>query len=306
MSNWLNQHIQTLKQVLSRMRNNMLSTFMICLVIGVAMCLPSLFYLAVDNLSKLTDHMQKDTEISLFLKTDANAGTIKQVERQLADNEAIARFHLVTKEEAWQQLQTKSRGNQEVNDAVTQLGKNPLPDAFFIQAKSADPDTLIQLKDQLQNLPNVELALLNTEWVKRLSSLLSLSKKLITMIAGLLAVVLLVIIGNTVRMQILTQKDEIEVSSLIGATRSFIRMPFLYAGALYGLFGGLIAVLLLMGVTLAFNLSMSQIAHLYSNDFSLTLFDAQLFLAVIVTAISIGWVGSYIAVSRAIASYKIN
>lgn len=306
MSNWLNQHIQTLKQVLSRMRNNMLSTFMICLVIGVAMCLPSLFYLAVDNLSKLTDHMQKDTEISLFLKTDANAGTIKQVERQLADNEAIARFHLVTKEEAWQQVQTKSRGNQEVNDAVTQLGKNPLPDAFFIQARSADPDTLIQLKDQLQNLPNVELALLNTEWVKRLSSLLSLGKKLITMIAGLLAVVLLVIIGNTVRMQILTQKDEIEVSSLIGATRSFIRMPFLYAGALYGLFGGLIAVLLLMGVTLAFNLSMSQIAHLYSNDFSLTLFDAQLFLAVIVTAISIGWVGSYIAVSRAIASYKIN
>lgn len=306
MSNWLNQHIQTLKQVLSRMRNNMLSTFMICLVIGVAMCLPSLFYLAVDNLSKLTDHMQKDTEISLFLKTDANAGAIKQVERQLTDNEAIARFHLVTKEEAWQQLQTKSRGNQEVNDAVTQLGKNPLPDAFFIQARSADPDTLIQLKDQLQNLPNVELALLNTEWVKRLSSLLSLGKKLITMIAGLLAVVLLVIIGNTVRMQILTQKDEIEVSSLIGATRSFIRMPFLYAGALYGLFGGLIAVLLLMGVTLAFNLSMSQIAHLYSNDFSLTLFDAQLFLAVIVTAISIGWVGSYIAVSRAIASYKIN
>ena len=306
MSSWLNQHLQTLKLVLNRMRNNLFSTLMIGLVIGVAMCLPSLFYLAVDNLSKLTDHMQKDTEISLFLKIDANADAIQQIERQLSENKAIERFHLVTKEEAWQQLQAKSRSNQDINDAVSQLGKNPLPDAFFIQAKSADPESLMQLKDTLQSLPNVELALLNTEWVKRLSSLLNLGKKLISMIASLLAVVLLVIIGNTVRMQILTQKDEIEVSSLIGATRSFIRMPFLYAGALYGLLGGLMAVMMLIGIIQAFNLSISQIAHLYSNDFSLSLFNGQLFLAVILAAISIGWVGSYIAVSRAIARYKIN
>lgn len=306
MSSWLNQHLQTLKLVLNRMRNNLFSTLMIGLVIGVAMCLPSLFYLAVDNLSKLTDHMQKDTEISLFLKIDANADAIQQIERQLSENKAIERFHLVTKEEAWQQLQAKSRSNQDINEAVSQLGKNPLPDAFFIQAKSADPESLMQLKDTLQSLPNVELALLNTEWVKRLSSLLNLGKKLISMIAGLLAIVLLVIIGNTVRMQILTQKDEIEVSSLIGATRSFIRMPFLYAGALYGLLGGLMAVMMLIGIIQAFNLSISQIAHLYSNDFSLSLFNGQLFLAVILAAVSIGWVGSYIAVSRAIARYKIN
>lgn len=306
MSSWLNQHLQTLKLVLNRMRNNLFSTLMIGLVIGVAMCLPSLFYLAVDNLSKLTDHMQKDTEISLFLKIDANADAIQQIERQLSENKAIERFHLVTKEEAWQQLQAKSRSNQDINDAVSQLGKNPLPDAFFIQAKSADPESLMQLKDTLQSLPNVELALLNTEWVKRLSSLLNLGKKLISIIAGLLAIVLLVIIGNTVRMQILTQKDEIEVSSLIGATRSFIRMPFLYAGALYGLLGGLMAVMMLIGIIQAFNLSISQIAHLYSNDFSLSLFNGQLFLAVILAAVSIGWVGSYIAVSRAIARYKIN
>ena len=306
MSSWLNQHLQTLKLVLNRMRNNLFSTLMIGLVIGVAMCLPSLFYLAVDNLSKLTDHMQKDTEISLFLKIDANADAIQQIERQLSENKAIERFHLVTKEEAWQQLQAKSRSNQDINEAVSQLGKNPLPDAFFIQAKSADPESLMQLKDTLQSLPNVELALLNTEWVKRLSSLLNLGKKLISMIAGLLAIVLLVIIGNTVRMQILTQKDEIEVSSLIGATRSFIRMPFLYAGALYGLLGGLMAVMMLIGIIQAFNLSISQIAHLYSNDFSLSLFNGKLFLAVILAAISIGWVGSYIAVSRAIARYKIN
>lgn len=306
MNNWLNQHIQALKLVLKRMQDNMLSSIMICMVIGVAMCLPSLFYVAVDNLSKLTDHIQKDTEISLFLKLDTNADAIKKIERQLSQNQDIARFHLVTKEDAWEQLQLKSKSNQDVSDAVTQLGKNPLPDAFFIQAKSSDPDKLIQLKNTLQSLPNVELALLNTEWVKRLSSLLKLSKKLISMIAALLAIVLLVIIGNTVRMQILTQKDEIEVSNLIGATSRFIRMPFLYAGALYGLFGGLMAVFMLMVVVHLFNLSIAQIADLYSNDFSLSLFNFELFLTVIIIAVSIGWVGSYIAVTRAIASYKLS
>ncbi len=306
MNNWLNQHIQALKLVLKRMQDNMLSSIMICMVIGVAMCLPSLFYVAVDNLSKLTDHIQKDTEISLFLKLDTNADAIKKIERQLSQNQDIARFHLVTKEDAWEQLQLKSKSNQDVSDAVTQLGKNPLPDAFFIQAKSSDPDKLIQLKNTLQSLPNVELALLNTEWVKRLSSLLKLSKKLISMIAALLAIVLLVIIGNTVRMQILTQKDEIEVSNLIGATSRFTRMPFLYAGALYGLFGGLMAVLMLMVVVHLFNLSIAQIADLYSNDFSLSLFNFELFLTVIIIAVSIGWVGSYIAVTRAIASYKLS
>lgn len=306
MNNWLNQHIQALKLVLKRMQDNMLSSIMICMVIGVAMCLPSLFYVAVDNLSKLTDHIQKDTEISLFLKLDTNADAIKKIERQLSQNQDIARFHLVTKEDAWEQLQLKSKSNQDVSDAVTQLGKNPLPDAFFIQAKSSDPDKLIQLKNTLQSLPNVELALLNTEWVKRLSSLLKLSKKLISMIAALLAIVLLVIIGNTVRMQILTQKDEIEVSNLIGATSRFIRMPFLYAGALYGLFGGLMAVFMLMIVVHLFNLSIAQIADLYSNDFSLSLFNFELFLTVIIIAVSIGWVGSYIAVTRAIASYKLS
>lgn len=288
------------------MRANLLSTFMICLVIAVAMCLPSLFYLGVDNLSKLTEQMKSETEISLFLKLDATSENISEIDAVLAKNIAISEYHLVTKDEAWQQLQAKSRDNQNISSAIEQLGKNPLPDAFFIQAKSTDPETLETLKNTLQSIPGVEQAVLNADWAKRLATLLSIGKKLIFFITLLLAIVLLVIIGNTVRMQILSQKDEIQVSYLIGATNSFIRIPFLYAGILYGLLGGLLSVLMIAGIIQTFNFSVMEISKLYSSDFSLDLLNINLYLAIVGLAVTIGWLGSYLAVTRAISAIKIS
>ena len=306
MSTWLNHHLQAIKLVLSRMRSNLLSTFLICLVIGVAMSLPSLFYLGVDNLSRLSDQMQKETEISLFLSLDITADNIAKIDRILAENTAIKEYHLVTKDEAWQQLQEKSQDNANISSAISQLGKNPLPDAFFIQAKSADPETLETLKKSLQSIPGVEHAILNADWAKRLASLLSIGEKLVFFITALLAAVLLVIIGNTVRMQILTQKAEIEVSYLIGATNSFIRTPFLYAGVLYGLFGGMLSVCIVAGIIQTFNHSIVELSRLYDSDFSLSILNTGLYLAIISLAAVIGWIGSYIAVSRAISTVKIS
>jgi cell division transport system permease protein len=306
MSTWLNHHLQAIKLVLSRMHANLLSTFLICLVIAVAMCLPSLFYLGVDNLSKLTNHMKGETEISLFLKLDITSENIAKIDSILAKNIAISQYHLVTKDVAWQQLQAKSKENQNISSAIEQLGKNPLPDAFFIQAKSTDPETLETLRNTLQSIPGVEQAVLNADWAKRLATLLSIGKKLVFFITVLLAIMLLVIIGNTVRMQILSQKDEIQVSYLIGATNSFIRMPFLYAGVLYGLFGGLLSILMIAGIIQTFNYSVMEISKLYSSDFSLNMLNIDLYFTIIGLAVTIGWLGSYLAVTRAISAIKIS
>lgn len=306
MNNWLNQHMQAIKLVLSRMRSNKLSTFMICLVIAVAMCVPGLFYLGVDHLSKFTNYIQDETEISLFLKLDADKDAVSDIDAVLAKNSAIKQFHLVTKAQAWKELKSKAETNNTTDSKISELDKNPLPDAFFIQAKSAEPEALEALKNELEKIPGVEHALLNTDWAKRLSALLSLGKKIILFITVLLALALLVVIGNTIRMQILTQKDEVVVSKLIGATNSFIRMPFLYAGIIYGLFGGLLAIIMMVLVVKLFNLSVSELSNLYSSDFSLPLINGQLFLDIISFAIFIGWFGSYLAVSRSIASIKID
>jgi cell division transport system permease protein len=306
MNNWLNQHMQAIKLVLGRMHNNKLSTFMISLVIAVALCVPGLFYMGVDHLSKFTNHMQDETEISLFLKLDADKDAVSEIDGVLAKNDAIKQFHLVTKAQAWQELKDKAQANNETESKIAELEKNPLPDAFFIQAKSTEPEALETLKKELQAIPGVDHVLLNTDWAKRLSALLTLGKKIILFVTALLAIALLVIIGNTIRMQILTQKDEVVVSKLIGATNSFIRIPFLYSGVLYGLFGGLLAIVMLMIVIKVFNLSVQQLSSLYSSDFSLPLVNGELFVGIIGFAIFIGWLGSYLAVSRSIASIKIN
>lgn len=305
MSHWLNHHLQAIKLVLSRMRKDALSSFIICLVIAVALCLPSLFYLGVDNLSKLSDHMQNETEISLFLKLDSNSATIAEIESALSKNSDILEYHFVSKDQAWQQLQLKSKDRGDISNTVEHLASNPLPDAFFVQAKSADPAQLEALRNTLQAMNGVEQALLNAEWAKRLATLVRIGKQFVFFIALLLAVVLLVIIGNTIRMQIMTQKDEIEVSYLIGATSSFIKIPFLYAGTAYGLFSGLLATLMMMGIIFTFNHSITEISQLYHSDFSMSLLNIKLYLAITFTAIFIGWVGSYIAVSRAIGAIRI-
>jgi cell division transport system permease protein len=279
---------------------------MISLVIAVALCVPGLFYMGVDHLSKFTNHMQDETEISLFLKLDADKDVISEINDSLSKNVAIKEFHLVAKENAWQALKDKSQTNNDSDSKIADLEKNPLPDAFFIQAKSTEPESLESLKQELQSIPGVEHVLLNTEWAKRLSALLILGKKIILLVTSLLAIALLVIIGNTIRMQILTQKDEVIVSKLIGATNSFIRIPFLYSGVIYGLFGGLLAIIILMIVIKVFNLSVQQLSNLYSSNFSLPLVNVELFIGIIGFAVFIGWLGSYLAVSRSIASIKIN
>ena len=305
MINWLNQHVQAIKLVLARMHNNKLSTFMISLVIAVAMSVPGLFYMGVDHLSKLSNHMQDETEISLFLKLDANPNVASEIDAALAKNTAIKQYHLVTKDQAWKELKAKAESNK-IDNEVSQLTRNPLPDAFFIQAKSADPATLEALKNELRGIPGVDQAVLNSEWAKRLSTILALGTKIILFIAALLAVALLIIIGNTVRMQILTQKDEIIVSKLIGATTGFIRTPFLYAGMVYGLLGGLLAMVILTLIVQLYNQSVTQLSHLYSSDFSLPWLNIPLYIAIVVASIFIGWLGSYLSVTRAIAAIKID
>ena len=305
MINWLNQHVQAIKLVLARMHNNKLSTFMISLVIAVAMSVPGLFYMGVDHLSKLSNHMQDETEISLFLKLDANPNVASEIDAALAKNTAIKQYHLVTKDQAWKDLKAKAESNK-IDNEVSQLTRNPLPDAFFIQAKSADPATLEALKNELQGIPGVDQAVLNSEWAKRLSTILALGTTIILFIAALLAVALLVIIGNTVRMQILTQKDEIIVSKLIGATTGFIRTPFLYAGMVYGLLGGLLAMVILTLIVQLYNQSVTQLSHLYSSDFSLPWLNIPLYIAIVVASIFIGWLGSYLSVTRSIAAIKID
>lgn len=299
MKSWLNTHLQAFKLVVGRLRANALSTFLIALVVGVAMSLPGLFYLGVDHIAKFSSSIQNENEISVFLKLESSPAAIKDIDAVLKDHPQIKQYKLVTKQEAWEAMKAKLKDAEGSSEDI--LSENPLPDAFYIHANSNDPAALESLKKDLEQIPNVEHVLLNSDWAKRLASMLAIAKKIILFVALLLGIGLVIIIGNTIRMQILTQQDEIEVSYLIGATNSFIRTPFLYAGTLYGLFGGLIGIAIIALSIRQLNSFITSIANLYGTDTSLAFYDASLLGIVLLIAVAIGWLGAYLTVNRAIA-----
>ncbi|MGV3580905.1 MAG: permease-like cell division protein FtsX [Methylophilus sp.] len=293
MKHWLNQHLQAISLVSSRLKMHLVSTLLICAVIGVTLAIPSLIYVVFHNLSSLVTDVKKDTQISLFLVSDADEKIIYQVKQQLTDQPNIQSFIFVSKDKALDQLKEHTK-NQ---DLLTSLDKNPLPHAFFIEPKSLAKEDINQLKTYLENISGVQEVMVDGEWMNRLNSLLKIGVQAIWIFGGLLCFALVAVISNTIRMQTLTHKEEIEVSELFGATKSFIRRPFLYMGTAYGLGGGLFACIILWGVIHLFNQTVVKIAQEYQSDFSLHFNIADTFLSMIIISASIGWLAAFIAVT---------
>ncbi len=297
---WLHQNLQALQQVLTRMRRHFFSTLMMFGVMGVTLCLPGMMYVVVDNLRQVAMNIKDEPQLTLFLKLNAKQETIDAIEQRLQQHAEIKSYHFESKDHAWQQFQVNSVSA----DVVGSLEKNPLPDAFFVIPKSVEPSTIEKLQQEMQTWPGVDLAQADASWIKRLDLVLKLGQKAIWVLAALLGFALIAIIGNTIRLQILTQREEIEVSQLIGATKRFIRRPFLYAGVIYGLGGGLAAWGLMLVVVDTFNASVVELAHSYASDFNLTMPHWSVNLMMLGCAVGLGWLGSYVAVGRYLASFQ--
>jgi cell division transport system permease protein len=296
----LAQHRLAFSLVTGRMRRTPLALLMMIAVIGVTLSLPAMLYVALENLQRLAGGFQTAPQISLFLAMNAPEDQIKEIDARLSKHEGVATYHFVSRDDAWQEMQ-QSTGLAEIAGGLEQ---NPLPDAYVIEAKSGDPAAIERMQQEMQQWPGVEHAQLDAAWIKRLHGLLELGNKLVLVIAGLLGFALLIITGNSIRLQIATQREEIELSRLIGATDRFIRRPFLYSGTLYGIGGGLAALLILAGAVWLFNESVAELARLYASDFSLVMPTADVSLALVGGSALLGWIGSYVAVNRALADIE--
>ena len=297
MKHWINQHTQALRLVFGRMRHRLLATLVMWCVMGVTVCLPAILFVIVDNLNRLTGNISTEPQISVFMKLDAEPGSITRLQQWLTQQKDVARVTFISKDAAWKQLQQETAG-------AINLEKNPLPDAFQVAPRNHDPAAIEALQSRIQKQSGVELAQMDATWIKRLYAILELSKKALLVLVGLLGFALLAIIGNTIRLQVVTQREEIEVSKLIGATNRFIRRPFLYAGMVYGLGGGIAALLLLAGVIELFNYSIADIAALYASDFHLGMPQPFVCLAIVLIPVALGWLGSYVAVGRSLAKLE--
>ena len=300
MKQWVNQHRQALRLVLDRMWQSKLATVMMLSVIGVTLSLPTGLYVVLGNIGKLAGNIESDPQISLFLAIDTQPDAIRALDKKLRANSQIKDFHFVGRDRAWAEL----KQNAGLEALSAGLEKNPLPDAYVIHASDNTPAAVDQLRQELQQWPGVEHAQYDAAWVKRLYSLLQIGREAVLVLFALLGFALFAIIGNTIRLQILTQREEIEVSQLIGATNAFIRRPFLYAGTLQGMGGGIAAWIFLYIAVAIFNSSIDELARLYASDFRMQMPDAGTSCMLIFGAAFLGWSGSYLAVTRHLASIK--
>lgn len=294
--NYFVSHYQILLKALQRSHASMLSTLMMFLVIGVTLILPSISFLVVQNLKSISETIQHESQITIFLKKDISVDAKNKIEKELKSRIEINNYHYVKKEEAWPKLQ-KSMGFNESNNG---LSDNPLPDAFFVSPKSVNPNQIVILKSSLDRLEGVDQVVVDTGWVKKLNSLLHLANKAIFLASILLASMLTMVIGNTIRLQMTSHYEEIELSKLIGATNQFIRRPFLYSGFIYGLGGGLTAALSLKLIVIFLNQTVVEVEALYGTQFIIIDLTPLQYLSIVGSSILIAVAASFISINQSI------
>jgi cell division transport system permease protein len=280
---WLRQHRQAFRRAARRM--GMLNA----LVIGIALALPAGGYALLESLRALTGRVSLEPQISLFLA--GKGADVEALAARIKRNPRVAGVHYVPREEALRELGAV----QGVPELVAALGRNPLPDGFVVRAadESVEP-----LAAELAKLPGVEHVQADALWARRLASITRLARAALWLVSALLAAALVAVTFNTIRLQILTQRDEIEVSQLLGATDGFIRRPFYYAGALQGIAGGAVALVIVYAAAALLNWELAGLAATYGSGFRLGSLGPADAVAVVGFAAGLGWVGAHLSVGR--------
>jgi cell division transport system permease protein len=292
--NWLSQHAQTLWLALKRLRQNPFASLLNISVIGIALSLPGGLYVLLNNLESLSRQVSGEPQISLFLSMQAASAEVSQIHARLKSHPGVRNFQFVPRDQALRELQ-KAAG---IADVVQSLTQNPLPDAFIIHAKDSSADALQRLRDEFRSWPNTAHVQLDSLWAQRLEALLRLGKFVILLLAILLSFALVAVTFNTIRLQILTHREEIEVAKLIGATHRFIRRPFLYIGALQGLAGGVVAWGIVAVSIQVLNIGIADLTRLYTTNFQLNQPNTSDSVSLMLFSAWLGWLGAWMSVSR--------
>jgi cell division transport system permease protein len=305
MKAWLRQHRFAMFDAWSRVRGSAGSFSFNALVMAIALALPFAGLTILENLAPVSARLAVEPELSIFLAADAPraraTALLPGIRRILQAHQADGRIEFVPRENALEGL----KGRTGMSEAIATLGSNPLPDSYVIKLAGYDNAAAAARVDviaaELKGLPGVEFVQVDSAWVKRLAALSSVLRIAFLLLAAMLSVVVVAVVFNTIRLQVLTQLEEIEISRLVGATDSFIYRPFLYNGALLGLFAGAIA---LAGVALLLqpmNAAVTEFARLYGSSFRLSPLGPGASLMLLAISALLGWCGALLSTRRHLA-----
>ncbi len=291
MRTWLRQHRAALARAVRKLAAQRAATLLNALVIGVALSLPAGGYALLANLQGVAQRFTFEPQLSVFLKPEAKRA---ELEARLRADPRVAALRFVPRDEALAEL----RVAEGLADVVAALERNPLPDAFVVRAAGDGAAALEALAGALKALPGVANVQVDSAWAERLAALARIGRLALAALAVLLAIGLVAVTFNTIRLQILTQREEIEVSQLLGATDAFVRRPFFYQGVLQGLAGGLLALVILWAGLWVLNFGVRDLATAYGSSFELAFLPGRDALAVVGFAALLGWLGALLSVSK--------
>ncbi len=292
---WIN-HLQTLLASLGRLWRTPFASLMTAAVIGIALALPAGMHLLLDNAQRLSANWDGSARISVFLKDSVGDSQARTLADKLRSRQEVADTEFISRNAALEEFRTLSG----FGDALKALDKNPLPAVLVIRPSMAasDPARIEQLVSELQTLPEVDFAQLDMQWVRRLHAIMEIAQRGVFVLGGLLALAVLLIVGNTIRLDIFNRRQEIEVIKMVGGTDAFIRRPFLYGGMWYGLLGGVIAWLMVGVSWWLLQNPVRGLASLYHSGFGLEMLGVGSSLLLFALAGLLGWLGSWLAVGR--------
>lgn len=293
---YFSRQAQTLVGSLGRLAAHPVASLMTMGVIAIALALPLCLDLLLQNATAVTANWNEAFELSVYLDKAASTARAEAISRDLQARGDVAAVRLVTAAQALAEFRASSGFGQ----ALDALTDNPLPNTLIVTPSPAasSPEGTAVLKTAISALPNVASVQLDTEWVQRLVAILDLLRAIVQLTAGLLAAGVVLIIGNTIRLDILNRREEIEVMKLVGATDGFARRPFVWSGVWYGLGGGMIAVALVGILVEVLAGPANRLAGLYGSAFHLAGLDARAALATLLGAALLGWAGSWLAASH--------
>jgi cell division transport system permease protein len=294
---YLRQHARAARASLAELVRTPLATLFAMAVIGITLALPATLYLLVDNLRLVSRGLETGGQVSLYLKRGVPDESARALAERLRRLDGVARVEYIPPAQALAEFKALSG----FGEALAALGENPLPGVLVVRPAhilGQNPAALEALARRLEKNAEVELVQLDLEWVRRLNAMLHLAERAVWLLGGLLALAVLLIIGNTIRLAVLNRRDEIEIVKIIGGTNAYIRRPFLYSGLLQGGLGAAVA----WGLVAVFRLLLAgpaaELAGLYGSAFAprgLTVSDGLLLIAL---GAGLGWLGSRLAVER--------
>ena len=299
---YFRDHVRSIFFSLGKLYRQPFASVLTILMIAIALALPACLYVVLNNIQNISSGWEDAGQISVFLKLNTSEQQATELKKEFSKLDGVESVTFISAAQALNEFKQRS----EFGGLLDGLDTNPLPPTFVITptADSKETDALNQLTTALQKNNRVDHVQLDMQWLQRLQAILKITKRTVIIIAVMLCLSVLLVVGNSIRLDIENRRSEIEVTKLIGGTNAFIQRPFLYGGTWYGLLGGLLALFFVITVLGILKQPVLELTTLYSSNFKLQFPSFGESISLLLLSVGLGLFGAWLAVSRRISKIE--